>query len=50
MLTLAFACSDNKQKDQNQIDNSKKATHQMTALEQLKSILNEQYESEDGYE
>jgi cell wall assembly regulator SMI1 len=47
ILTLVFACGNNKQKDSNQIDNSKKVTHQMTSIEQLKSILNEQYVSED---
>ena len=50
ILTLGTSCGSHNQQDTKQVVSSQKTTHKMTALEQLKSILNEHYVSEDGNE
>jgi hypothetical protein len=45
-----IACNESKHQDPKHIDNFKKTVNKMTALERLKSILNERYVSEDGDE
>jgi hypothetical protein len=50
ILSFATACSDSKQQDKKQVQNLQNQTHKMAALEQLKAILNNRYETEDGDE
>lgn len=47
-MTLVTSCSNSRQQDNKQIDTSQTKPQKMTALEQLKAILNNRYETEDG--